>query len=73
MKIEKQQVFRSGTIELEVYDIRYVCKNVYHVALRILNEGFMNGWTTDCTLEEMQQALDNGQLVFLQGHSYRGE
>lgn len=73
MKIEKQQVFRSGTIELEVYDVIYISPKVYHVTLRILNDGFMNGWTTDCLLDEIQQAVENGQLVFLQECSYQGE
>lgn len=73
MKIETGQVFRTGNIEIEVFDICYVCKNTYQVSLRILNSGFLNNWTVDCMLTEMQQALENGRLVFLQGYLYQGE
>lgn len=71
MKIEIGQVFRTGNIEIEVFDIVYVCKNFYQVKLRILNEGFLQGWTTDCSLEEMQQALNTGQITLLQGYLVR--
>jgi len=67
MNIQVGQCYRSGGINLEVFDVRYVCKNFYQVNLRILNEGFMNGWTVDCGIEEMQQAITNGTLEFLQG------